>query len=219
MSHPWIKETPLNDNDTICARKYFQTTFNFHTASQRIHKEKGKLSTSPPTPIKIRSLVKSKTVQITHNSKNNFKELPKLITKMPNDIKDSTLYRYHFSLMRKYKGKIKNFLLPIGHNKEQKHKVNLIKECFGEYYTPQSPKLKINDMSSDITSLRKTINFKGELMKNSLIMKRMSSNQAIPKFQISQANLKVSEFKKENKPILIKRKFRVINQKKEDTNI
>lgn len=71
---------------------------------------------------------------IKDDRKNSSVKLPSLMTKITPNFEESLLYDYNFSIVRQFNGKIPNFLLPIGHSKQQKQKnlkiINLISNGF-----------------------------------------------------------------------------------------
>jgi hypothetical protein len=73
------------------------------------------------------------------------------MTKVPKDMKDYNILEYNLILSKKYGGKIPNYLLPIGHTKEQKHHSIKMKEYFEKRFStiehkgtdsPQTPRNK-----------------------------------------------------------------------------
>ncbi len=142
LNHPWIKDASQEPllHKNINLQGNSNNTFNnddnstecvllTHIDEDVVITNNSKLKKSHCIKLK-----KSPLVKIYPKRKKETSELPSLITKIPKDFNENSMYDYHYSLMKSFGGNIPNFLQPIGHNKEQKQKNFKIKSFMKKYY-------------------------------------------------------------------------------------
>lgn len=200
LSHPWIRGEALTDEKEIeRAKRMYQTAQKFLTLTQtsKVVRESSNYTSSNLSS-------KNQTRSHTTSKKDNmsFNKIPKLMTKIPSDIKESSIYQYHFAMMRKFKGNVSNFLQPIGHNKEQKQKIAQIRECFKNYYGQLTPKNEFTTANEETLSNFKIIP-KGTLRNVNKTKKESKSTKILPNFKqsltVEKKILEVKEGSKSNK--------------------
>lgn len=218
LKHPWIQDEPLTDEKEI--KILIEKKENVYNIFQTCNSVSGTTIRNTIAPLKTNHLMLSNetsTKNIENQSTFNFrstssrfhnkyktekmnsmKELPTLMTKVPGDFKESSMYEYNFSLMRQFGGKIPNFMQPIGHNKTQKSKINKIKDFMKQYFELLNPEYKNNEDDHQLTTSRKhtdvSKNSASNIKNYKIIEKNNNNSNHVPNFndvgQGTKSNLK-----------------------------
>jgi hypothetical protein len=150
INHAWTKNIPLEDKEEIRNMTERIRKSSRHTSVKMV-KSILTLSQELPNKNQVDAEIDLGNQQNKRKSKRSktlkkeLSELPTLITKVPNDFKETSMYEFNFSMMRRFGGKIPNFLQPIGHNKSQKHKIAKIKDFMKQYFEILNPPGEANN--------------------------------------------------------------------------